>query len=76
MTPKIIITEFNECSAVDVSFNYKASRTSGYNDDITNQESVSDIRFFVPSDKAESFKKACIRLSELAKEENKGPFQN
>lgn len=29
----------------------------------------------IPEDKIESFKKACIRLCEIAKEENKDPFE-
>lgn len=40
-------------------------------DQLTNQLVV-----FIPAEKIESFKKACIRLSEIAKEENKDPFQN
>ena len=34
-----------------------------------------DIDFLLPIEKIESFKKACLRLSELAKEENKDPFE-
>lgn len=31
---------------------------------------------YVPTDKVESCKKALLRLSEIAKEENKDPFAN
>ena len=36
----------------------------------------SEVIFYLPLANVESFKKACIRLSEIAKEENKDPFQN
>lgn len=34
------------------------------------------IQFRIPISKKESFNKACLRLAEIAKEENKDPFQN
>lgn len=34
------------------------------------------VGILIPSEKFESMKKACLRLAELAKEENKDPFQN
>ena len=34
-----------------------------------------EIEFLLPEDKLESFIKACQRLSEIAKEENKDPFE-
>ena len=40
------------------------------------EQFISSLDITLPSDKIESFKKACIRLSEIAKEENKDPFQN
>ena len=42
-----------------------------------NGKSFSEIvQFLIPVLKKESFKKACLRLSEIAKEENKDPFAN
>jgi hypothetical protein len=40
------------------------------------EEFISSLDIKLPFDKVESFKKACIRLSEIAKEENKDPFKN
>ena len=34
------------------------------------------LRIIIPKEKFESIKKACIRLAEIAKEENKDPFKN
>ncbi|EAZ95019.1 hypothetical protein FBBAL38_11759 [Flavobacteria bacterium BAL38] len=34
------------------------------------------LRIIIPKEKFESIKKACLRLSEIAKEENKDPFQD
>ena len=39
-------------------------------------EFISSLDITLPSDKIESFKKACIRLCEIYKEENKDPFKN
>jgi hypothetical protein len=36
----------------------------------------SNMYVFIPTEKKESIKKAFLRLSEIAKEENKDPFQN
>lgn len=37
---------------------------------------IDSFGFFVPTEKKESVWKACLRLRELAKQENKDPFQN
>jgi hypothetical protein len=40
------------------------------------EQFISSLDMTLPFDKIESFKKACLRLAEIAKEENKDPFQN
>jgi hypothetical protein len=54
---------------------YKAVMDNGT---IVNSEKKFEnhIQILLPSEKFESIKKACLRLSEIAKEENKDPFQN
>jgi hypothetical protein len=56
------------------SRNYRSK--SKISDGAEKEQFYSSINILLPSDKIESFKKACIRLSEIAKEENKDPFQN
>lgn len=57
-----------------ISFRETKSGKSIDNTDKTNY--VQTLAMLIPSEKFESIKKACIRLSEIAKEENKDPFQN
>ncbi len=54
---------------------YKAVKDNG---SIVNSEAKFEnyIQILVPSEKFESMKKAFLRLSEIAKEENKDPFQD
>ena len=73
---QITIRKLRECTEVEVSFRYPAKVTKSIGGEKTSDESLSKISFYVPNDKAESFKKACLRLAEIAKEENKDPFQN
>jgi len=69
--------------ATKVMLNFKtkiASKLSFYNsngDFITESESYTDqLPFTIPTEKISSFKKAILRLVEIAKEENKDPFAN
>lgn len=63
---------------IRLSFNTKIKNVTDYNCCIVQGSSdfTNDFSFYVSADKYESVKKACYRLSEIAKEENKDPFKN
>jgi hypothetical protein len=75
LVPKSIdIQELYTCSIVVVYFNDLVTRGSGDADRGKKTYGVvrePTIDFYVPKEMAERFKKACLRLSEIAKEENK-----
>jgi hypothetical protein len=75
LVPKSIdIHELYTCSSVVVYFNDLVTRGSGDADRGKKTYGVDrepTIFFYVPKEMAERFKKACLRLSEIAKEENK-----
>ncbi|MFA5298793.1 MAG: hypothetical protein WC389_11365 [Lutibacter sp.] len=70
------VQEANPITKMKVTFNGNISYKQKVGNSPEKEFFFSEAEFFVPSNKAESFKKACIRLSEIAKEENKDPFAN
>jgi len=83
---KITIDQtFGEIIKVLVEFKlgipFKETFTTYNNDGSIRESKVTEgrgpfFRAYIPEEKFESFKKAILRLSEIAKEENKDPFKN
>jgi hypothetical protein len=71
-----ILREVNSITVLRVTYNGSISYKQKIESRAEKEFFFSEATFFIPSNKAESFKKACIRLSEIANEENKDPFAN
>lgn len=56
--------------AVEVGFNKESKSESAITGRETEIEDVNSTNILIPTEKFESFKKACLRLAEIAKEEN------
>jgi len=66
-----------EILSVSACFSKKVKMEEGNNSGDEAKEEFADcITVVIPKGKFESIKKAFIRLAEIAKEENKDPFQN
>lgn len=70
----------NDICEIWVSFSskisYRETKKGKYTDNSDKTSYVQTLGMLIPKGKYESIKKACIRLSEIAGEENKDPFQN
>lgn len=67
-----------EVIEIGVYFSSKVKHVRDFNlsDNNDKDEYTNELMVYIPKDKLESMKKAFLRLSEIAKEENKDPFEN
>ncbi|TVZ59289.1 hypothetical protein NA63_1817 [Flavobacteriaceae bacterium MAR_2010_105] len=70
----------NDICEIWISFSNQIScretETGLYSDPSDKTTYTQTLTMLIPKEKFESIKKACLRLSEIAKEENKDPFQD
>lgn len=66
----------NGMTGCSVGFTKKIKHEEAFTGLETKIEYKNFIQIVIPKEKFESIKKACLHLSEIAKEENKDPFQN
>lgn len=73
---KINVREGDATAGVSIAFSKKIKYEDAYTGIETKIEYKNVLEIIIPIEKFESVKKACLRLSEIAKEENKDPFAN
>lgn len=71
----IIFKDANSLTEVKISFSNSMKIKQQVSDQPERDFFNSQATFYVSTEKKESFKKACLRLAEIAKEENKDPFE-